>query len=152
MTRGAPTRQAVLDRITQNPGIHKSALQRELGLGWGTISYHLDVLRRQGHVKTMPQGRQLRVFPMAVPDEHMRWLSALREEVPQGILSSLAEKPGACIEEITADLGLSRRAVRRHLNLLAAQGLVNASQGLARDRFWIDEGQDLVRNLRERDP
>lgn len=143
MTRGSRTRQAVLDCIVRSPGIHKSELQRQLGLGWGTVSYHLDVLRRDGRVKMMERGRQVALFATDVPDEHMRWLAALRSDVPNGILHHLAQRPQARIEEMVVDLGLPRRIVRRHLRDLAQQGLVSEPQGLLRNRFSLEDAATL---------
>ncbi|MHB8632845.1 MAG: ArsR family transcriptional regulator [Thermoplasmatota archaeon] len=149
MKEGPATRDLVLGLVEREPGIHKSALKRELGLGWGTISYHLEMLRRRGAIKMRAQGRQVGVFPSRVPDGHMPWLAALREAVPQGILTRLAERPEARIDELSEDLGLSRRIVRRHLTDLTAQGLVRGPLGVSRNRFRLGEGDALVASLKD---
>jgi len=138
-----PTRQRVLDRIAREPGIHKSALQRDLGLGWGTISYHLEGLRRAGLVKSLTRGRQVRIFPAGVPESQMRWLAALREDVPQGIVGRLAQDPGTGLGELAADLGVSRRLIRRHLTSLAEDGIVAAGPFGVEPGFRLEDPRML---------
>jgi predicted transcriptional regulator len=123
---GDATRQVILNLLQQHPGLHKSELARALGLGWGTISYHLQVLCQTGAVQQMRRGRRLRLFPGGMDEKQMRLLCAMRQDVQNDILKALTFSPGAAAESLADELGLSRRLIRRHLASLEEDGIVDA--------------------------
>jgi len=94
------------------------------------VTYHLRVLERGGQVRSIARGRQVNVFPAGVPEQHMRWLSALREDV--GILSALSGDTEPRIGDLSAELGVPRRVIRRHLATLQEDGLVSQDEGRVR--------------------
>lgn len=116
------TRDLLLGLVQRSPGIHKSGLHRASGLGWGTLTHHLDVLLRHGRLKGVKRGKLLHLFPPDRRPEAELYLAALRDPMHQSILSRLGE--AARIQELSRELNVSRKVVRRHLTALGDLGLV----------------------------
>ncbi len=120
---GAATRNLICEQVRERPGIHKSELCRALDLAWGTVTYHLRLLEKRGQLRCIARGRQVNIFPAGVPELHMRWLSALREDI--GILPALADGLEAKVGDLSSELGLPRRIIRRHLANLEEDGFIS---------------------------
>lgn len=136
---GDATRRRILDAVGREPGIHKSELCRRLELGWGTVSYHLDVLCRDERVRILEDGREARIFDGDLPENQMVWIASLREELGQSLVARLQELPGSRLKELATSLGASRKVVRRHLDRLHEGGLVTA-QGEHHPRYSLRRG------------
>lgn len=63
--RGDATRQRILDAIQEQPGLNKLQVQQELGIGWGTTIYNLEVLADQGLVRFVQDRGHVRIFDAA---------------------------------------------------------------------------------------
>lgn len=122
--------------ILRNPGIHMSEIQRELGVGWGTVAYHVRVLRSSGRIVEHRAGREARLFAAGVSPQRMTWVAATHHPVHAPILEALARNPGARADELATAFGLTPNVVRRHLSALAEQGLVGWT-GLHGRRYFI---------------
>lgn len=109
--------------VHDHPGIHKSELCRLLDLGWGTVSHHLHVLERGDLIWFEPDGRRVRVFPLA-PCEHPLEL-LLGNDVDAEIIRLLCERPGQVVEGLSAALGRSNDVIRTHLRRLHDAGLLD---------------------------
>jgi predicted transcriptional regulator len=137
-------RDLLLELVQRSPGIHKSELHRASGLGWGTVTHHLDVLLRHGRLKGVKRGKLLHLFPPDRRPEAELYLAALRDPMHQSILSRLGEPAaagdGAGIQELSRALNLSRKVVRRHLTALGDLGLVERTAEY-RPRFRRRDGE-----------
>lgn len=116
-------REALLAAIQEQPGIHLRALQRRLGLGWGTLSYHLAVLVRSQAVHVVREGKHALVYADGSGPLPPVALLALR-----GAAARIFEDPtlhkAATQSDIQARLGISRQLVTYHLQRLETNGLV----------------------------
>jgi len=121
---GEGNRSRILQRISDEPGIHKSELCRELNLGWGTINHHLRILEGRNEIEIEPGSRESRIFPADVPSRHKRWLALLRDDTNAAIVEFLAGAGALPVPEVAAALNRSTKVVRRHLTLLGQAGLV----------------------------
>jgi len=122
--------------IMRTPGIHMSEVQRELGLGWGTVAYHVQVLQSNGRIAVHRGGREARLFAAGVSHERMAWISATHNPVHASILEALGRTPGLRADDLAAGLALTPNAVRRHLSALGRQGLVGW-KGVHGRRFFV---------------
>ena len=136
----------MLSAIARNPGIHKSELRRLLGLGWGTVAYHIHSLQGKGRIKVLSQGREVRLFPTGVSPHQMAWLCAARNPVHASILDRLAQKPGVRASELGAALGISANNVRRHLGAMGESGIVGW-QGTHGRRYFLTDPQSPVAGM-----
>ena len=136
---GARTRERLLAAIQGRPGLHKSALCAELGLAWGTVDYHLRVLARQGLVSIWPAGRETRCFPGGLHPRQKALLSALADGCGSRIALLLRHFPGRGIGEMSEQLGLSSKVVRRRLLRMVEDGMVQRT-GTHRPRYSFGSG------------
>ena len=132
---GEKTRQRILDCVRQAPGIIKSDLARSLGLGWGTVSYHLKWMARAGFIVLQRPRKELRIFPAEMPRQKIQVLAILSEGTASKILHSLRENPGQNQSDICSSLGLARKVVRRQLEILDQGGLVERHDGPHRPKY-----------------
>jgi predicted transcriptional regulator len=116
------SRERLLDLIRSQPGLHKSALCQETGLAWGTVDYHLRLLRRGNLVSQHVDGRTTRVFPADLR-HRQSLLAALADEPAARIAAAVHQAPQRA-GALSDRLGLSPKVVRRHLARLLREGLL----------------------------
>jgi len=115
------TRGQIFGYIRVHPGDTYTDIKRNLGLTNGTLTYHLDVLAKQGFVRAVVRGSRKMFFPLDVrPPEDGGGLA----EIQRRLLGALVEAPGIAIADLAASLGISRQLALYHTRLLAGQGLV----------------------------
>ena len=123
-------RAGVHARIRERPGERFEALRRDLGLGSGTLSYHLRVLQREGYVSVRREWTSRRFYPSgaAPPAEPLLADAA--------ILRALRAAPsGLTPLELARALGISRQLARYHLMALARSGHARATPEGRTTRF-----------------
>lgn len=104
--------------------MHKSALCRELGMGWGNIGHHLDLLERNGRIDLEQHGTRLWAFQRRLPDKYRGLIVALADENRMELLGHLEGRESATIRELSRDLEYSHKVVRTHLSHLMDAGAV----------------------------
>jgi DNA-binding MarR family transcriptional regulator len=117
-----PTRAAIIELVTQNPGIRYSDLLSALGCGKGTLEHHLALLERGGHVVLVKRNGLACYFRTrgAAADDAKAWL---RSTTARRIVGLLDERPRstAKIHEL---VGCSRSNAHRHLVRMEQAGLI----------------------------
>jgi predicted transcriptional regulator len=112
--------------IIDNPGIHYRALLREFGLSNGITTYHLDVLEREGFVRSVRDGRLRRFYSVNVKVPQDRRLTP--KQLGSRIRSLVEGNPGISQKQVIEELGLPRRTVGYHLRDLVSSGELQASR------------------------
>lgn len=122
-SEGEARRAGLLRLVRAHPGIHLRELQRQMACGWGTLTYHLDVLLRQGEVAIGRNGRHVLVWvpgaePPPLPERlHARGAAAK-------IYALVGSRSEVLQRDVQEALGLSRQLVAHHLRALVADGLI----------------------------
>jgi predicted transcriptional regulator len=124
------TRTAIYDRIVACPGIHASALIRDLGVNRGTLQYHLERLQEFGMVTAASVEGHTGYF------ENREKYSILEEKVlihlrngnAQKILSILLERRAASRRDLAGRLAIAGPSVSWHMHRLEADSIVQAEQ------------------------
>jgi DNA-binding transcriptional ArsR family regulator len=111
--------------IIDNPGIHYRALLKEFGLSNGITAYHLDVLEREGYIRSVRDGRLRRFYSSNVKVPVDRRLTP--NQLCDQILHLVEEVPGISQKQIVEEFGLSRRVVGYHLNELVEKDRLRAA-------------------------
>lgn len=146
MTRLSPSRTELLHIIHERPGLTKSELSKASGLSWGTVTYHLDVLKESGSIHPLKDSGRLRIFPPGIPPEEIRWISALRLELGKKIAQELAQTGSAQAYELAEALDASSKVIRRHLHAMHEAGTLKKT-GSIRPRYEL---RSAVRRFMDR--
>jgi predicted transcriptional regulator len=120
------TRCTIHGIVVENPGIHFSAIVREMGLCNGEAEYHLTVLERQGYVRVRRAANLRRFYPvgMNVPEDNRPTASELRERIVELVQRS----PGISQKELVERLCAGRSLVGYHVSCLLRAGLLRERQ------------------------
>ncbi len=134
------TRGRVFQYLEMNPGDHFNGICRGLGLGSGTVTYHLDVLGRLRLIVPRTDGVYKRFYPTGVrpPDTNGGVLS----EVQVRIVHAIRDLPGITQKELVAVLGVRQSTLGYQMAQLAARGLVRAERRGRNVRYHTPEDPD----------
>jgi DNA-binding MarR family transcriptional regulator len=126
------TRYALHGLIMENPGMHYNEIIREFGLTNGVAAYHLDVLEREGFLRTIRDGTLKRFYSSTtkVP----MGFKLTPEEMRERILDVVAESPGIAQKEIVDQIGIGRTLAGYHLKTLVKDGYLEAKR---KGRFTV---------------
>lgn len=122
-----PFRMKILRLLEQDPGMNKHQLAVVLGLRVGAIEFHVDRLVAAGLIETRPgPGRETLCFrtqDATLWDDPATRMLYGRGPAKQVALF-LAGHPGVGSQEVAETLDLSIHTVRRHLQLLQENELI----------------------------
>jgi len=126
------TRLAIHGLVVENPGMHYNEIIREFALTNGVAAYHLDVLEREGFVRSVRDGTLRRFYSTStkVPSDS----KATPDEMRERILELVTQNPGINQKSIVDELGIGRTLVGYHLKTLIDEGYVEAHK---QGRFTI---------------
>ena len=122
--RGEAIRRVLVQKIQAEPGLHKSALARDLGTSWGTTGHHLDRLEQAHAVRAVRKGGRVHWFAPEVPAADARAWCALRKPYAEACLTALRRFPGVAATRLAGELDISRKVAARLLGDLHAAGLI----------------------------
>ncbi len=126
--------------ILANPGDHYNAIQKALDIPNGTFAYHLQVLEKEGFIKSTREGMNRCFFPAGVKiPSRGRTLRAGQRLVVETIL----EDPGISQKDIASAIGVSPSTVNYHLKDLLEMGVVETERWGMRLKYYIN--RDLIR-------
>lgn len=140
-----PTRQRIYEAVHASPGIHHNELQRELGVGHGTLAHHLDQLLDAGLVRSVRLRGYRCLFPPDIRDEDPGEAArALRSGKARRMLASVVREPAHSNAQLADRLDIPPSTVSYHVRALEEVGLVERGSeggGMAvavteRGRWW----------------
>lgn len=151
--RNGSTRERILDIAARRPGIPLTRLKNRLDVSWGTLFYHIGILRDKGLVRTVRAGRRRLLFPAGVLSGETALVAVafLEGETARRVACAIRERPDARIEELAALTGKSRRVVYYHVKQLLDAGLAIRSSRTRHFGLRIDPRvADVVDAIAER--
>ncbi|MCK4968974.1 MAG: winged helix-turn-helix transcriptional regulator, partial [Thermoplasmata archaeon] len=106
--------------------MHYNEIIREFSLTNGVAAYHLDVLEREGFLRSIRDGTLRRFYSTTskVPQDHRLTPDQVRER----ILLLVSDSPGISQKAIVDELGIGRTLVGYHLKTLIDDGYLKASR------------------------
>ena len=144
---GEGTRDRIEMAVRELPGITPTQLCEALDLGWGTVNHHLNVLEKvQERVHTRKAGRHRRIYADSFLVEDTAWLAQLQDDVCAALLSCLRSAPEMRLAALADAANVSQKVARRHLSILAGQGVVT-SRGQFQRHYCIASGVGRLRKL-----
>jgi predicted transcriptional regulator len=137
-----PVRRRLLGLIRKQPGIHASELARGMEESWGTVQYHLNLLRKADLVQSVEAGRERRFFPEGVAESKMRLMTVLTQGRRGEIAQFIHSNPGARQVDICNALEVSRKTFRSSIQPMVEEGLVHEQKGLHNNRYFSEDSLD----------
>ncbi len=148
------TRGQVYGLIRGQPGIHYSEIKRVLRIGNGTLAYHLDVLAKEGFVKSRREGINKLFYPTKLParfreevddrfpqgEEDSRGIRL--SELQEGIVSLVKENPGITQASIVERVEAPKQTVSYNLKSLSRYGIIELARDGRRVRCYPVDGID----------
>jgi DNA-binding MarR family transcriptional regulator len=121
-----PMRSNIFDVIKTHPGIHASQLARELDVGWGTITHHLDKLSRAQIVTTRRVNNQKCFFEQGgeISRQDMAIASALKGDTASGITDFVQHHPMTSQKNMAEALTISPALASFHVKKLVTLGVL----------------------------
>ena len=122
-----PNRQKIYRYLYDNPGINLTRVYQEMGIGYGTLVHHLNVLEKENLIRSEKE-MGLKLFYTKDTD----WESGKKKEIflspPQtNIYEYLKETGSASRKKIQKELGIGRHIANYNLKRLCEWGLVAQS-------------------------
>lgn len=121
-----PVRQQIYEAIGSNPGIHASELAREVGIGWGTVSHHLQKLQKGSMVAERKVNNQKCFFHNGgtVGSTDMEVAGAVRGDSASRIAQFVHHHPMTSQKDMCTALDMSPALASFHVKKLANLGVL----------------------------
>jgi DNA-binding transcriptional ArsR family regulator/uncharacterized protein YjbJ (UPF0337 family) len=121
-----PVRQQIYETIGTTPGIHASELAREVGIGWGTVSHHLEKLRKGNMVAARKVNNQNCFFHNggAVGSTDMEVAGAVKGDNASRIAEFVHHHPMTSQKDMCEVLDMSPALASFHVKKLSNLGVL----------------------------
>ena len=140
-------RRRIYTYIKANPGIHFRKMQRDLSLAVGQLDFHLNSLIKNELIVKETAGGNARYY---VRDRFSReekvMMSALRRDIPRGIVLHLLENPDDTPSRILRYFKFTNATLSYHLRRLEKAGVLEAEM-IGRERHYRVRDPELVNLL-----
>lgn len=120
------TRGLIEGYITANPGCNYTIIRDNLSLADGTLTYHLQVLEREGFVYSIREGLFRCFYPQGVPPPRRGKLHL--SDVQSDIVRIVKRIPGITVGEIATAMNRRPNVISYHLKLLKEGGLIRMEE------------------------
>jgi predicted transcriptional regulator len=144
----AHTRDKILRYIRENPGTYRSKISQEFGLSWGSIVYHVRILQAQGLVHETGARGRLILWANGAGERRAQLAAVLNRRWRTEVLQVVRGNAPLGIQDLSEQLGLSRKIVRRVLEDLMSQGFLTRQPG-RRGKFQLSDIGTLPADLLE---
>jgi predicted transcriptional regulator len=113
-------RNRIYQHIKENPGKHYRAILKDLDLPMGVLTYHINRLEKAQYLNSRQDGMYRR-FYVKGPKTDMKFLLS---DVQKSILNVIKENRGISQTKIADRIGVSRKVVNYHVNILRQAGFI----------------------------
>ncbi len=114
-------RRRIYEHIRAHPGRTSTQVKVELSLSKGGLAHHLEVLKREGLVRTRLMAGKTMLYAVGTRPPPG---GGDRPLVQERLLLTLIRWPGTTVSDVAGILGISRQLATHHARMLAQQGLV----------------------------
>ncbi len=124
---GNEKRQNIIQYVSDTPGAHLRRIATELEMSYGTLTYHVYRLEKEGFITSRAQGAFKRFFPATGGVKRQSSDRPLETElrgVEREIYDYMGANPGTTQSDIAKALGLSRQALHYHVKKLDKRGFL----------------------------
>ncbi|UCD91593.1 MAG: winged helix-turn-helix transcriptional regulator [Methanobacteriota archaeon] len=122
--------------IKVHPGDNYTTIKQNLNLKNGTLTYHLDVLEREGLVKSQLRGSRRHYYAKEarMPDDGTGFPA-----IKNDIITRIQETPGITMSDLAALIGVSRQLANYHVRGLIQEGYIRTERKGMKTRCYLNE-------------
>jgi len=113
-------RNRIYQHIKENPGKHYRAILKDLDLPMGVLTYHINRLEKAQYLNSRQDGMYRRFYIKGLKTDMKFFLS----DVQKSILNVIKENKGISQTGIADKIGVSRKVVNYHINILRQAGFI----------------------------
>lgn len=111
----------------------------------GLTQYHVDILQREGLIRSMKLGMYKHHYPIDINDERLEVILAfLIHETARDILVYLIEKPGSTQGDIAKFKHVSAPTISWYMSRLISVGIINSNREGKIIRYYIRDMGYLI--------
>ena len=121
-------RARIYDTIRENPGIHLRGISRRIGIGMGTVRYHVTMLLRTHKITDQKETGSTHFFENSgkYSRQEQRVCHHLRNPTTQKLIREIRENPGAGRSHLAEAAGISGSSVTWYIRRLESDGIVRS--------------------------
>lgn len=121
-------RARIYDTIRENPGIHLRGISRKVGIGMGTVRYHVTMLLRTHKITDQKESGSTHFFENSGKYSRQEQLvhHHLRNPTTQKLIREIRENPDAGRNHLAQVAGISGSSVTWYIRRLESDGIVRS--------------------------
>jgi PKD repeat protein/DNA-binding transcriptional ArsR family regulator len=116
-------RENIYEYIESNPGAYYNSIMKNLGIGNGSLSHHLNMLEKMDMVKSRREGIRYRAFYLSelqFPETEKYRFTELQEK----IVEKIKENEGITQTQLTLELGLTQQTINYNIKKLERNNII----------------------------
>jgi DNA-binding MarR family transcriptional regulator len=130
-------RGAILQVVSESPGVRFTDVSRRTGISSGALRYHLAVLEEFGFVSRATNRNAVRLYPAGKNPIHEEPFRAIRDQ----IIGEIRKAPGLSHTELAGKVGVKWSTLLYHAEILEETGAIQTKfEGRTR-RYWAAENR-----------
>lgn len=137
----------ILEFIIDNPSSHLRKIKNSLGFSMGTIQYHLNILEKEGKIKSVKTKFYKNYYHITETDEKV--LSVFNLESPRSIILYLLQNQPSTHQEIAKGIELSSSTVSWHMKRLLELDVVESEYSGKYTLYHLTDKENVLENLRK---
>ncbi|MEM4400817.1 MAG: hypothetical protein QW776_06670 [Candidatus Nitrosocaldus sp.] len=121
-------RYIIFNAIKNMPGIRYMELKRLTGLSYGTLTYHLTMLEREGRIKVMRTTRKSRYYPIMMSDVDMKIIDCIKNEICRSILLLMLREGEVTLHMLVENMKRAKTTLKYHIDLLKNKKIIEGER------------------------
>jgi DNA-binding transcriptional ArsR family regulator len=128
-------RGAILQVVSESPGVRFTDVSRRTGISSGALRYHLSVLEEFGFVTRAANRNAVRLYPAGKNPIHEEPFRAIRDQ----IIGEILKAPGLSHTELARKVGVKWSTLLYHAEILEETGAIQTKYEGRTRRYWATE-------------
>ncbi len=119
-----PTREAIVELLSNEPGLTAGEITDQLDIGWSTLAHHARLLERADLIESRVVGRHRHFFlPGTVDPDQRQAVALLRNENTRRVYEQMTRTPGLPLATLAEHLDMTPAGALWHVRRLEEAGL-----------------------------
>jgi biotin operon repressor len=119
-----PLRQRIREAVRGSPGILPQTLAANLGCNRSTVRYHVTRMQAAGILRVVSYNQRAHLFVSTMAPQDQDALAVLQRGRTWDLARLVAHNPGQPQRDLTTNLNMSRKILRKYVDRLLQQGLI----------------------------